>query len=162
MSVTKQLAKQLRAVHFGGNWTDSYLKQHLADVTWQQAVAKVDSLNTIATLVYHMNYYLNAVLGPLENKPLSAKHAYSLNVPPINSTEEWQQMLEKMWADAERFATLVEQFPEDRLWETFFNEKYGNYYRNIQGVTEHCHYHLGQIVLIKKLLAKGESAVSNT
>jgi hypothetical protein len=29
-------------------------------------------------------------------------------------------------------------------------EKYGNYYRNIHGIIEHIHYHLGQIVLIEK------------
>ena len=62
-------------------------------------------------------------------------------------------MLEKTWADAEKFAALIEQLPEEKLWETFFEDKYGNYYRNIHGVIEHCHYHLGQIVLIKKVLS---------
>ena len=33
----------------------------------------------------------------------------------------------------------------------FFHEKYGNYYRNLHGVIEHAHYHLGQIALIKKM-----------
>ncbi len=44
----------------------------------------------------------------------------------------------------------IEQLPESKLWETFSDEKYGNYYRNIHGIIEHIHYHLGQIVLIKK------------
>ncbi len=46
----------------------------------------------------------------------------------------------------------IEQLPESKLWETFSDEKYGNYYRNIHGIIEHSHYHLGQIVLIKKIL----------
>jgi hypothetical protein len=46
----------------------------------------------------------------------------------------------------------VEQLPEARLWDDFSNGKYGNYYRNITGIIEHLHYHLGQIVLIKKML----------
>jgi hypothetical protein len=29
-------------------------------------------------------------------------------------------------------------------------EKYGSVLRNIMGVIEHTHYHLGQIVLLKK------------
>jgi len=38
-----------------------------------------------------------------------------------------------------------------KISETW-NGKYGNYFRNIVGVIEHIHYHLGQIVLIKKIL----------
>ncbi len=61
-------------------------------------------------------------------------------------------MLEKTWADAENFAGMIEQLPESKLWEDFADPKYGNYYRNLVGIIEHIHYHLGQIVLIKKML----------
>ncbi len=46
----------------------------------------------------------------------------------------------------------MEQLPEHKLWEDFTDKKYGNYYRNFHGIIEHSHYHLGQIVLIKKIL----------
>jgi len=46
--------------------------------------------------------------------------------------------------------------PESKLSETFLDEKYGNYYRNIHGIIEHTHYHLAQIVLIKKLLLQAD------
>ena len=36
--------------------------------------------------------------------------------------------------------------------EGFVDEKYGTYLRNIDGMIEHAYYHLGQVVLIKKLL----------
>ena len=65
---------------------------------------------------------------------------------------DWDNLLDKTWTEAENFAILIEQLPEQTLWEPFTDEKYGNYYRNIQGIIEHTHYHLGQIVLIKKLL----------
>lgn len=58
-----------------------------------------------------------------------------------------------MWSEAELFANLIELLPEATLWEPFTDEKYGTYYRNIQGIIEHTHYHLGQIVVIKKMLA---------
>lgn len=75
---------------------------------------------------------------------------YSFDCPPIRSQEDWERLLDKTWTDAEDFASLIEQLPEPKLWENFSDGKYGNYYRNIQGVTEYVHYHLGQIVLIKK------------
>jgi hypothetical protein len=56
--------------------------------------------------------------------------------------------------DGESFTYLVGQLPEAQLWETFSEEKHSNYYRNIQGVIEHTHYHLGQIAIIKKILAE--------
>ena len=56
--------------------------------------------------------------------------------------------------DAEKLAVMVEYLLEETLWEEFTDSKYGNYYRNILGVIEHCHYHLGQIVIIKKLITE--------
>ena len=152
MNLPVQIAKLFRDVHYGGNWTSVNLQESLADVTWQQATTKVYSFNTIAALVYHMNYYVSAVLKVLQGEPLNASDKYSFELPPIPSQQEWEKLLDKTWVDAENFATLVEQLPESKLWETFSDEKYGNYYRNIHGIIEHCHYHLGQIVLIKKLL----------
>jgi hypothetical protein len=152
MNLNSQIAKQLRDVHFGGNWTWSTLKEHLSDVTWQQATTSVYGFNTIAMLVFHMNYYLNTVHAVLEGNPLTAKHALSFDLPPITSQEDWEKLLEKTWADAENFAQWIEKVPESKLWDDFAGGKYGNFYRNIQGIIEHNHYHLGQIVLIKKIL----------
>ena len=152
MNLPEQIAKHFKEFHFGGNWSSSNLKDHLADVTWQQATTKVYSFNTIATLVFHMNYYVSAVIKVLQGQPLDAHDKFSFDHPPINSPEDWKQMLDKTWTDAEKFAGLIEQLPESKVWENLSDEKYGNYYRNLHGIIEHCHYHLGQIVLIKKIL----------
>ena len=158
MNLTAQIAKHFKDVHFGGNWTSVNLKQTLADVTWQQATTKIYSLNTIATLVFHINYYVSAVLKVLQGGPLDAHDKYSFDLPPIQNQENWEKLLNKMWTEAEDFAILVEQLPEGKLGETFFEEKYGNYYRNLHGIIEHTHYHLGQIVLIKKILLQSNES----
>jgi hypothetical protein len=152
MNLSQQTAKHFRDVHFGGNWTSVNLKDTLADISWQQAVTKVQDFNTIAALVYHMNYYVSAVLKVLEGETLNASDKFSFDCPTLQSETDWENLLNKTWADAENFAMLVEQLPQDRFGEIFINEKYGTYYRNIAGITEHIHYHLGQIVIIKKLL----------
>ena len=157
MSLTKQIAKHIREIHFGGNWTWSNLADNLNDITWQQATTKVYNFNTIATLVYHVNYFVNAALLVLQGEPLNAHDKYSFDHPPIHSQEDWEKLLNKTLTDGEKFASLVEQLPEKRLWENFSEEKYGNYYRNIHGIIEHTHYHLGQIVLIKKILTQADN-----
>lgn len=152
MTLTQQLAKHLRDVHFGGNWTCSNLKDVLKDVTWQQAATPVHSFNTIATLTWHVSYYVTAQLEVLQGKPLNAKDELSFTHPPVNSQADWEQILETIWNNAEKLARLIEQLPDEMLQDSFTDEKYGTYFRNLQGNIEHMHYHLGQIVIIKKLL----------
>ena len=82
MNVTVQIAKLFRDVHYGGNWTAVNLKENLADINWHQAVTKLYSFNTIAALVYHINYYVNAVLNVLQEKPLNASDKYSFDLRP--------------------------------------------------------------------------------
>ncbi len=157
MNLTAQIAKHFRDIHFGGNWTCSNVKDNLEGISWQQVTTQVDSFNTIAKLVYHMNYYVSAVLKVLQEQPLNAKDAYSFDHPPIRSQEDWEALVNKTLTDAESFAKEIEQLPESRLWDTLLEEKYGNYYRNIHGIIEHTHYHLGQIVIIKKLILRQET-----
>ena len=152
MTFSSQIAKHLRDVHFGGNWTSVNLKEALADVSWQEATTKVYSLNTIAVLVFHINYYIDAVLKVLHGEPLTASDKYSFDAPPIHSEDDWKKLTDKTWGQARELADLIDKLPDSQLNETFVDEKYGAYYRNLHGIVEHIHYHLGQIVLIKKLL----------
>lgn len=151
MQVTSLLAKHFREVYFGKNWTWSNLKDNLIDVTWDQAITPVNGFNTIAALVYHTGYF-SALLDVLNGKPLTSKDEFSFSHPPITSQKDWEQLLNETFINAELAATMIEQLPEYMLWESFTDEKYGNYYRNIQGIIEHTHYHLGQIVFIKKMI----------
>lgn len=152
MNLPSQIASHFHSFHFGGNWTDVNLKDTLADVSWQEAVSKLYSFNTIAALVFHMNYFVDAVLKVLQGGPLDAHDKFSFDCPLIQSAEDWVKLLDKTWNDAEKFTILVEQLPENKLREDFADKKYGNYYKNLHGIIEHCHYHLGQIAIIKKLL----------
>ncbi len=146
-----KIAKHLREACFGENWTDVNLKDTLTGITWKMASAKIDSINTIASLVYHMNYYVKAAIPVLEEGKLDAKDKSSFDHPPINSEEDWNNLKGQVFADVEHLVKLLEQMPEEKLNDIFVEEKYGDYFRNIAGTIEHFYYHLGQIVLIKKL-----------
>ncbi|ATL48884.1 DUF1572 domain-containing protein [Chitinophaga caeni] len=152
--LTKQLAKHFRDVHFGGNWTSVNLKDSLAGIDVAMATRKVNDLNAIAVLVFHIHYYIVAIKGVLEGKPLDAHDRYSFDLKPLESEGEWQSLIQKSLDDAGQLAHLIENLDEEMLHKDFVDPKYGNYLRNILGLTEHCHYHLGQIVIIKKLLNK--------
>ena len=154
MSITKQTAKHFREVYFGGNWTVSCMKDNLKNITWKQATAKAEDLNTIATLVFHTNYFVKALLRVLRGEALNTNDKFSFDHPAINSEDDWIKMMKEIFEDAENAAKLIEQLPESKLFENFTDPKYGNYYRNIHGIIEHTHYHLGQIALVKRLLER--------
>lgn len=153
MSSTSQLAKRFREVLLDGLWiANTNFKDQLKDVTFEQATAKVGSLNTIAMLTFHIDYYIAGLINVFESGDLEIRDQFSFDLPPIESQEQWEDLLNKLWNDAEKFAVLLEKMPDSKMDEVFVDEKYGTYLRNIDGMIEHAYYHLGQITLIKKLL----------
>ena len=157
MQTTEQIAKHLRDFHFGDNWTEVSLKDKLADVTWEQANGRIGSLHSIATITFHINYFVTATLKVLRGGPLDASDKFSFDVAPMRSTEDWEQLQAKAWEEAEELAGLIEQLPENTLSEDFVEARYGTYYRCLQGLIEHCYYHLGQISMMKTLLKIDEN-----
>lgn len=91
----------------------------------------------------------------LEGEPLNASDKLSFDHPPVNSQEDWEYFQATIWKNAEEFAVLIESLPEEKLGQIFVEEKNGIYYRNLAGIIEHTHYHLGQIALIKKMIMTG-------
>lgn len=152
MKLTKQIAQDLRNVYHGGNWTGVSLKDQIDDVTCEEALTKIDSFNTIAILVYHINYYIKSNIKVLKGGPLEGKDIYSFSHPSINSEEEWKAFMAGIWAEVDEITSLIEKMPDEKLWEDFTDPKYGTYYRNFQGIIEHCHYHIGQINFLKKMI----------
>jgi hypothetical protein len=153
MRTTDEIAKRFREVILNGTWVaNTNYKHQLTDLNWEIATTKFNSLNTIAVLAQHIRYYINGVKNVFKGGSLDIKDQYSFDFPPIQSQNEWENFLTKFFNEAEEFASLIEQMPEERLKEVFVDEKYGTYQRNIDGMIEHCYYHLGQIVLIKKML----------
>lgn len=152
---THLLAHRFREVILNGNFiANTNYKAQLQDTGWELVTTKVGSLNTIAVLAQHLHYYITGVKQVLEGGRLDIKDQYSFDFAPITAQEPWDTFLQNFWADAEAFAILVEQLPEPKLSEPFVKEQYGTYLRNIDAMIEHSYYHLGQIVLLKKLLTE--------
>lgn len=147
------IAARLREVLLNGRWiANTNYREQIQSVTRQQATQKVDTLNTIAALTYHINYYLAGLIHAFETGKLEISDKYSFDLPPIDSEEDWNWLVTAFLDNAEKFAALVEQMEDKAFDEPFIDEKYGTMLRNIEGVIEHSYYHLGQISLIKKMV----------
>jgi len=152
------IANRIREVFLSGHWiANTNYEEQLLSITWEEAIRKMDGLNTIAALTFHINYYVAGVLNVFINGKLEIRDKYSFDLPPIQSESDWKQLVDAFLHNSEAFALQVEQMTETQLEETFVDEKYGNYLRNIEGIIEHGYYHLGQISLLKKMIVKNRS-----
>ena len=90
------------------------------------ATRKVGDLNTIATLVYHTQYYIRVQMPVLNGEPLVASDKESFEHPEITNEEQWQALLSQVWEEVEAYAAKIETLPKD-VWEKdFAGEKYGS------------------------------------
>lgn len=152
MKRTKQIADRFREVILNGKWiANTNYKDQLSGLTWKQATLKIGSLNTIAALTFHINYYIAGILNVFEGGSLEIRDKYSFDLTPIESQENWEELLTTMWTNAEKFANIVEHMSDNKLDKVFVDHKYGSYQKNINAMIEHSYYHLGQITLIKKM-----------
>lgn len=85
----KDLANRLREVLLNGKWiANTNLKEQITSTSWGQAMERIGSLNTIALLTFHVNYYLKGVLTVLQGGKLEIKDKYSFDMPEISSKSD--------------------------------------------------------------------------
>ncbi len=147
------LSQRLREVFLDGKWiANTNYQEQIIDLSWHQAINKIYDLNSVALLTFHINYYLEGLLHVFNGGKLEISDRYSFEMKNISKEEEWNELKLKFLTNAEAFCNKVEELDEAILNEAFVDEKYGTYLRNIEAVIEHSYYHLGQIVLIKKMI----------
>jgi len=153
MPLSKQLAKRLQEVLLDGTWiANTNFKAQISAINKDQATHNIMNLNTVAALTYHVNYYLKGILDAVASGELSIRDKFSFDLPPIESEQDWQNLVSDFIHNSEKMVDFVSNLDDGDLNLDFFNEKYGSYQRNIEGVIEHAYYHLGQVSLINKML----------
>ena len=152
MKITEHITKHITEVFEGNNWTEITVNATLQDVTYKEATIVTPATpNTIAALLFHLDFYNEVVISRLHNiDPVIDDHN-GFNVPPIESEKQWSQLQEKAFASTAKLAAMVSNFPEEKLF-TPTQPGLSTYYKTFHGIAEHTHYHLGQIMLLKKLI----------
>lgn len=152
MKLGRLLADHVRQLYHGKNWTTVTLTDALQDLTLSEVNEKIGDHNSIGTLLYHMHYYVKVQLLVLKGGPLQGNDKDSFNGPAISSDQQLHEFSQEIMKCGDEYAALVEQLSNEDLLDAFGEEKYGTKYRNIQGFIEHTHYHLGQVILLRKLI----------
>ncbi|WP_378184812.1 DUF1572 domain-containing protein [Aquimarina sp. W85] len=155
MKLSKYLANRLTEVLTEGTWVSgTNFKSQIIALDWHLAKQQVADLNTIADITYHVHYYIAGVLQVLQGGPLEIRDAFSFDAPPITSAHDWDTLVLQFCKDSDTFINEVRSMTDTQLHSDFIDKKYGNYHRNIDVLIEHTYYHLGQVVLVKKLVQR--------
>ena len=153
MNTNVLLASRLREVFLDGKWiANTNYKDQLEGIPWDMACKQHGNLNSIAKLTFHINYYLKGLLDAFATGKLTIRDKFSFDMPAMSSEQEWQRLKHELEHHATQFALMVEQMDVNDFDKPFIDEKYGSLRRNIEGVIEHSYYHLGQIVLLSRIL----------
>ena len=136
----------------GNNWTGINAHQALIDVSAKKAVQRINKQQlNIAELMAHLtcwNEIITLRLDKQDHQP-SKKEDF----PRISrlTSEKWKDLKLDFFRSFHLLKGRLENKEDSILDEPMF-EGASPAYRNLHGQISHVHYHLGQIVLLKKLL----------
>ena len=152
MNITSLIAQHLIDVHEGNNWTEVDITTTLQDVNLKEAITRTQaSPNTIASLLHHITFWNRVMVQRAQGTAVQINDANGYDHPPLNAEADWQNLKSDNIQSAHELATAIRQFDEAKLLEPIL-PNYSTAYKNLQGSVEHVHYHLGQIVILKKLI----------
>ncbi len=152
MKITNLVAQHLIEVHEGGNWTEVAIATTLQDVSLQEATMLTKaSPNTIASLLHHLTFWNRLMVQRAQGITVQVNDANGYDHPPLYTEADWEMLKNDNRQSAQELAVAITQFEEAKLLEPVV-PNHSTAYKNFQGAVEHAHYHLGQLVILKKLI----------
>ncbi|OXA93092.1 DinB family protein [Flavobacterium hercynium] len=151
MTESKRISNLYQSIYNGNPWLEVNLTDTLDEVTAAQAYTKVNpNLNTIWEIVNHLIQWRRNILKRLQGEVITTPdHNYF--VPVLDSSEAaWEQSLQSLAKSQESWNDFFTDFNDEDLQKIYAANNH-TFYEHIQGIIQHDVYHLGQIVILKKL-----------
>lgn len=160
-NVNKSLRMDIQKVnklikdHYNGRpWIDTTISATLKKLTAKQAAAKTGGLNSIWQIVNHMILWRSALIGRVMDKPIAHPDDNYIAEIKDTSAAAWKDTIKRF----ERSQKDILEFlgsSEDKLLEKVSPSSGYSYFELVMSIVIHDSYHLGQIVLIKKMIEEG-------
>ncbi|WP_264553855.1 DinB family protein [Flavobacterium sp. N2038] len=152
MSESKRISNLYQSIYDGNPWLEVTLANTLKNVTAEQAYRKINpNLNTIWEIVNHLIQWRRNILERMQGEVVQAP-GHNYFVPVLDPSEAaWEQSLQTLAKSQESWNAFFEDFNDDHLAKIYVNNGH-TYYEHLHGIIQHDVYHLGQIVILKKLL----------
>lgn len=152
MKITSLIAQHLIDVHEGNNWTDVSVADVLKDVTEEECVTLTSaSPNTIASLLQHITFWNRVMVQRIKGNNVTIDEHNGFNLPPLQTEDDWLRLKVDNNISSHELAVAIANFDDNKLEEPLVSGG-SSAYKNLQGAVEHIHYHLGQMIILKKLI----------
>lgn len=141
----------LHKTYEGKAWHGPSVKEALADLNENHARLGLPDTHTIIELVAHLTAWKRYVTKRLAGD-LTYTVTDALNFP---APDDWQRTLKELDDSQRQLLAAVEAFPPEKLQQQIPGASdLFTYYEFLHGILHHDLYHAGQIVLMRKALAK--------
>ena len=146
------MVKLFADLQHGDCWIGNNFKEVLHGVSADHAAAQIsDSTHNIWQLVAHITYWRSLVVNRL-NGTDNPPPFQDFHLPDNYTDESWRQSIHDFEAAYHLLRNAILHFKEENLDKP--SPKPGQtYYELIMGCLQHDAYHLGQMMLLKKVSA---------
>jgi uncharacterized damage-inducible protein DinB len=152
MKETERISGLIKALYNGHPWLDVNMMDNLSKLTWQQAGRKVHPrLNTIWEIVDHLVSWRMNVLQRVQGELIKTPADNYFAPVAERSERNWSATLARFQVSQGAWIQFLEQ-ADDEILESVYPVNHMTYYEQIHGIIQHDAYHLGQIVLLAKML----------
>ena len=107
--------------------------------------------NTIWEIVNHLFAWRENVLKRVQGEVLETPANNYIQKIEDASEEAWQQTLDALETTQKEWLYFLNTFPEADFEKEYPTNKH-SYYKHIHGIIQHDAYHLGQIVILAKMV----------
>ena len=153
MTDINRIAKLFADLQHGDCWIGVNIKEALQGVDAALAVKSINNhSNSIWLLVFHLTYWRTSVINRL-NGSLEPPPFKDFALPDELNEENWKQTLLDFENAYHQLRSTILHFKEEQLHKPSPKPEQ-TFYQLMMGCLQHDAYHLGQIILIKKVLDK--------
>lgn len=146
-----RIADQLHFGYAGPAWHGDHITKVLADVQVEQLASALPNSHSIAEIIEHMIAWRVFVIKNMQGEVYDiTKDAVNFPKAEQMDVAYWQDLQARLEKSQAQLLGLIRSWPDEKLWETVPGRKY-TFYILLHGIVQHDLYHLGQIVLLKKL-----------
>jgi uncharacterized damage-inducible protein DinB len=153
MKELERFQKLFRDHYDGDPWIEINIRGTLEGLSAKGASQKVGSLNTIWQIVNHAINWRETLLKRIQGENAPAPENNFIETITDVSEEAWSQTLKRLQSSQDHLLSYLSAEKEINLDEKPREGPYSRY-ELIEGILQHDVYHLGQIVLIKKMIGE--------
>ena len=152
MNDVERFQKLFKDHYDGDPWIEINLRGTLEGITATMAAQKVGSLNTIWQIVNHVISWRETLLKRVQNENIPSPENNFIETITDVSAKAWEETMNRLQASQDKLLSYLSERKDTDLDENPLRGQYSRY-ELIEGILQHDVYHLGQVVLIKKLIA---------